>query len=108
MTLNEISNWLNHHKLLLTIATAIVSAGFTYFVSAEEFKTHVDSQAEVNQIHSKAIKLLNYDLQLATVRDDIEFLLDGREELELSSKERRKLDRLYRDEQRYESKLVVD
>jgi len=102
-SLNVVSEWLNHHKFLLTLFTGTIAYGSGYVVSAEEFKAYSDNQGVVDTQQSKAITVLDYEFKLTQVRSDIDFLADSEEVL--TDKERRQLDRLQRDEKRYEDKL---
>ena len=103
LSFKDIFDWFIYHRTMFGFIAGLVCGFFTYFVSAEEFKVYIDKQEVVNTSHSKAISIIDYELRLVVNRAEQEELIDGNEIL--TPKQARKLDRLMRDEERYENKL---
>jgi len=103
LSFTDIYEWFVYHRTLFTFITGVVCGAFTVFVSAEEFKVYTSNQAIIDAGQNRAISVLDWDSKLKEIRADIDFLADS--DTTLTIKERRLLDRLQRDEKRYEDKL---
>jgi len=107
---NPLSEWFNQHKSILVVIGMPIGALFAYsannVVLAQDFEIHVKNQDDRYETVTKAVTILNYDLQLTKIRAEIDHLLDGVSENELSGRDKRKLERLKRDEERLENLLA--
>lgn len=107
---DPLSDWFNRHKGILVVIGMPIGAAFTYaannVVYAQDFNVYVQTQTQHNEAITKAISVLDYKTQLTEVRIEIDHLLDGVTEVELGGRDKRKLERLQREEQRLESLLA--